>query len=356
MSDEEGLLQSMLAEPNNVHLWLMVADWLEERGDPRGELVRLAHELTRAVRVRKRDEKESRLQALLARRVQPVVPVLTNSIGMKLALVPPGTFLMGSPRSEPKRSTREGKRQPVEISQAFLLGVYPVTQREYKMVMGRNPAYFNDRKGGGPQHPVENVSWKDALAFCRQLSKRPEEKHARRVYRLPTEAEWEYACRAGTSSPFHYGTSLSSKQANFEGKNYPYGGAPKGRYLRRTSKVGSYIPNAFGLYDMHGNVSEWCEDELPIPDRDYTFDRCKDRVIRGGSWYDAGLNCRSASRDSFPVVDGDYVHGFRVVCVAHEQVKKRALGERGKGTSTGSADAAAITAVRLQRRSGPPRR
>jgi uncharacterized protein (TIGR02996 family) len=318
MSEEARFLQAMLAEPNNVRLRLVAADWLEEHGDARGELIRLSHELTRATKVRKREEKETRLQALLAGRLMPLVPVQTNSIGMKLALVPPGTSLVGSPKSEANRAGNERKPEPVVISQAFFMGVYPVRQREYTMVMGENPAHFNEHNGGGPDHPVEQVSWKKAVAFCRQLTKRPEEKRAGRQYRLPTEAEWEYACRAGTSSPFHYGESLSSKQADFNGR-YPYGDAPKGRYLKRTSKVGMYRPNAFGLYDMHGNVSEWCEDELPILDRDYTYPKSKDRVIRGGSWHDAGWSCRSASRDSFPSVDGDYCHGFRVVCVAAEK-------------------------------------
>jgi uncharacterized protein (TIGR02996 family) len=313
MSEETGFLQAMLAEPNNVQLRLVVADWLEKRGDLRGEVLRLSHELTRPIRVQQREVKESRLQALLAGRLKPFVPVQTNSIGMKLALVPPGTSLAGSPRSEAQRAANERKRQPVEVSQAFFMGVYPVTQREYTMVMGENPAHFHERNGGGPEHPVEQVSWKKAVAFCRQLSKRPEEKRAGCHYRLPSEAEWEYACRAGTSSPFHFGESLGAKQANFNGK-YPYGDAPKGRYRKRTSKVGSYPPNAFGLHDMHGNVSEWCEDELAIPDRDYTYPKSKDRVIRGGNWQDAGWSCRSASRDSFPSGDGDYFHGFRVVC------------------------------------------
>jgi uncharacterized protein (TIGR02996 family) len=317
MSEEARFLQAMLAEPNNVRLRFVAADWLEEHGDARGEVIRLSHELTTAVKVRKREEKESRLQALLAGKLLPVVPVQTNSIGMKLALVPPGMCLVGSPKSEAGRARDERKRR-VEIGRAFFIGVYPVTQREYTMVMGENPAHFNERNGGGPDHPVEQVSWKKAVAFCRQLTKRPEEKRARRQYRLPTEAEWEYASRAGTSSPFHFGESLSSKQANFNGQ-YPYGDAPKGRYLKRTSKVGRYRPNAFGLYDMHGNVSEWCEDELAIPDRDYTYPKGKDRVIRGGSWQDAGWGCRSACRDSFPAADGDYFHGFRVVCVAAEK-------------------------------------
>src|SRR5262249_11368647 len=138
--------------------------------------------------------------------------------------------------------------------------------------------------------PVERVSWHEAVKFCKKLSVRPAEKRARRVYRLPTEAEWEYACRAGTSTPFHFGRSLSSRQANFDG-NAPYGGAAKGPWLRRTCKVGSYQPNGFGLFDMHGNLFQWCNDWYG---RDYYKDSPRQdpqgpdegtaRIVRGGSW------------------------------------------------------------------------
>src|SRR5262249_4711820 len=132
---------------------------------------------------------------------------------------------------------------------------------EYEKVVGKFPnrPIFKADRGGGPDHPMENVLWAEAVEFCKRLSALAEEKRAARRYRLPTEAEWEYACRAGTTTPFHFGDSLSAKQANFNG-NFPYGDAGKGPYLRQTAKVGSYLPNAWGLYDMHGNVAEWCAD------------------------------------------------------------------------------------------------
>jgi formylglycine-generating enzyme required for sulfatase activity len=171
---------------------------------------------------------------------------------------------------------------------------------------------------------VEDVSWNDAVEFCEQLSEMPEEKRAGRVYRLPTEAEWEYACRGGASSskPFSFGDSLSSTQANFDG-NYPYGGADKGPYLARTTRVGSYEANAFGLYDMHGNVWEWCADWY---DQNYYKDSPRNdpkgpatstsRVLRGGSWLDVGRVCRAAFRYDFEPGDRNFIIGFRVVLVA----------------------------------------
>ena len=192
---------------------------------------------------------------------QDEVQVISNSVEMKLARIPAGTFMMGSPRNEAERDRRE-TRHEVTITRSFNIGIYEVTQAEYTKVMTgtpdfRNRAAFSAGRGGGPNHPMENVEWKNAVAFCKRLSALPREKAAGRKYRLPTEAEWELACRAGGQTAFHTGDSISSAQANFNG-NYPYGNATTGRYLRKTAKVGSYKPNAFGLHDMHGNVAEWC--------------------------------------------------------------------------------------------------
>src|SRR5262245_29442913 len=200
-----------------------------------------------------------------------------NSIGITLALIPAGTFLMGSPQEEQRRSKDEDQHE-VEITKPFYLAVFPVTQGQFRRVKGYNPSFFSSdgrgmegveyaqapaggsdkvrELGGTDDFPVENVSWDEAVEFCRRLSALEPEMAAGRVYRLPTEAEWEYACRGGASGyhVFHYGSSLTSTQANFDG-DYAYGAAP-GPYLGRTSKAGSYEPNAFGLFDMHGNVWE----------------------------------------------------------------------------------------------------
>jgi formylglycine-generating enzyme required for sulfatase activity len=260
------------------------------------------------------------LAAELARLLAAPRParLITNSIGMKLTLIPAGTFLMGSPDTEPERTADEGPLHEVAISEDFYLGVYPVTQREYEAIVGQNPAYFHKGFQGGPDHPVEQVNWDEAVAFCQRLSNLPAEKAAGRAYRLPTEAEWEYACRAGTTTPFWFGTSASSKHANFDGRN-PYGGASKGSYLERTSKVGSYPANPWGLFDMHGNVWEWCSDWF-----DENYFRNNDnndpkgppgnrRVLRGGAWDNGSQGCRSACRDGNDPGGRSGNFGFRVV-------------------------------------------
>jgi uncharacterized protein (TIGR02996 family) len=238
---------------------------------------------------------------------------LVNGLGMEFRLIPPGTFLMGSPASESQRRPNEGPQHEVELTRPFYLGVYPVTQREFQAVMGHNPAAFT-AENGGPLHPVENVSWLDGQDFCERLSKR----ERGRKYRLPTEAEWEYACRAGTTTAFSFGPHATTRYANYDG-NYPYGGKHKEAYLKRTSAVGSYPPNAFGLYDMHGNVWEWCQDWYG--DRYYQRSPKKDprgprtgrgRVLRGGCWDCIGSYFRAAHRYGNPVEGRDNYKGFRV--------------------------------------------
>src|SRR5262249_36572146 len=156
----------------------------------------------------------------------------------------------------------EGPCRKVVLGRAFYLGKYPVTQEQYERVMSRNPSWFASTGRGRDQvkefadtgnFPVENVTWEEAVEFCRRLSDLPAERRAGRVYELPSEAEWEYACRAGTTTPFHFGTELNGRRANCDG-NHPYGTATRGPYLGRTCPVGCYTANAWGLYDMHGNV------------------------------------------------------------------------------------------------------
>jgi formylglycine-generating enzyme required for sulfatase activity len=257
--------------------------------------------------------------------------VITNSIGMKLARIPAGEFMRGSPRSEPERDDKE-QLHKVRITRPFYIGVYEVTQAEYAKVM-EGLRDFRDRSAfKGENNPVENVEWRLAKVFCERLSARPEERKAGRKYRLPTEAEWEYACRAGTRTAFHFGDSLSSEQANFNG-NYPASDGKKGKYLRKTAPVGSYPPNAWGLYDIHGNVAEWCADWY---DPDYYADSPEDDplgppfgvvetgfdnfehnyfvVVRGGCWVDDGRACRSAYRFRAMPNTQYRLIGFRIVC------------------------------------------
>ncbi len=241
---------------------------------------------------------------------------IVPDLGLEMAWIEPGSFTMGSPASEKNRDDDERQHQ-VSLTKGFWLGKYEVTQGEWETLMGNNPSRFF--KSAEKRAPVEGVSWEEAMAFCRKLTER--ERSAGRLprgyeYSLPTEAQWEYACRAGTRSAFSYGSSLSSRQANFEG-NYPYGGASKGPYLKKTAPVGSYASNDWGLYDMHGNVWEWCYDWKG----NYTMGTATDpagpssgsaRVERGGSWNDYARSCRSALRGSSTPGARSILLGFRL--------------------------------------------
>jgi formylglycine-generating enzyme required for sulfatase activity len=262
--------------------------------------------------------------------------MITNAIGMKLALIPAGKFLMGSPANEAERDTDEHQHEVV-ITKPFYMGVHEVTQRDWERIMPKNLSVFQSKNGGSPEHPVEQVLWSEAVEFCKKLSELSEEKSAGRVYRLPTEAEWEYACRARTKTVSHFGNTLSADQANFNG-HFPFGGALEGPYLQKTAKVGSYPPNGFGLYDMHGNVAEWCSDWY---DPEYYRHSAKEdpqgppkgvvatgfgdfyHVVRGGSWLDEGRGCRAAYRFRYMPSDRYRLVGFRVVCESAGKAKEK---------------------------------
>jgi formylglycine-generating enzyme required for sulfatase activity len=247
---------------------------------------------------------------------------------MKLVRIPAGKFVMGSPANEPERDPEEVQHE-VEITKPFYMGAHEVTQGQFQRIMAKSNPHFNANRGGGPDHPMELVKWREAVTFCERLSDRPEEQKAGRTYRLPTEAEWEYACRAGTTTAFHFGDPLSSMQANFNG-NYSFGGAAKGPYHQKTMKAGSYPPNAWGLYDMHGNVGEWCADYYDpgyykqSPKQDPTgpakgvvstdFPPEHFRVVRGGCWIDEARGCRAAYRFRLQPIEPYRWVGFRVVC------------------------------------------
>jgi formylglycine-generating enzyme required for sulfatase activity len=236
---------------------------------------------------------------------------ITNSIGMKLVLIPKGTFMMGSPESEKGRDKDDETQHEVTISKDYYLGVIEVTQGQYEKVMGTNPSHFQKqfiRKSDSSMYPVEQVSWEDAVDFCKKLSELPEEKKAGRVYCLPTEAEWVYACRAGSKSAYSFGETSKSLgdyawfDRNSKGQTHP---------------VGERKPNAWGLYDMHGNVWEWCSDRYgeypkvavsdPVGPREGSV-----RVLRGGSWCDVAASCRSAIRRRYvPSIRGNDL-GFRL--------------------------------------------
>jgi formylglycine-generating enzyme required for sulfatase activity len=260
---------------------------------------------------------------------------ITNSVGMKLARIPPGKFTMGSPTEEEWRNPIDEQQHEVEITRELWLGVHEVTQAQFQKVMGYNPSFFSHngrgkqgadydwKPAGGKDRvkidtcnfPVENMSWDEAVEFCQKLSVLGAEKKAGRKYCLPSEAEWEYACRGRAPSyqAFHVGDSLSSRQANF----VDFRGRKEG-----TCRVGSYEPNSFGLFDMHGNVREWCADRYDA--RYYARSPQKDpagpaegesRVMRGGCWSDFQRHCRSARRNRYsPGVRSNRL-GFRVAMV-----------------------------------------
>ena len=238
----------------------------------------------------------------------------TNSIGMKFVKVPKGTFWMS-------KDEKNAQKQ-VKIEQDFYMGIYEVTQGQWQAVMGKNPSCFSrtgrykDSVKNIPdkdlvQLPVEEVSWQDTQEFIKKLNKKVKESGW--VYRLPSEAEWDYACRGGANSKqdchfdFYFTnptSNLSSRQANFDG-NRPFGKASKGPNLQRTIRVGSYQPNALGIYDMHGNVWEWCQNEYVA----------SSGVLRGGCWGSPAVHCRVASRYRLGSVIPLASFGFRLVAV-----------------------------------------
>ncbi|HBW32963.1 formylglycine-generating enzyme family protein [Anabaena sp. FACHB-709] len=248
-------------------------------------------------------------------------------LGIEMVAIPGGTFNMGSPKNEPNRSHHESPQHTVTV-QPFFMSKYPITQAQWRFVaqlpqinreISSEPSRFK-----GDTLPVEQVSWYNAVEFCHRLSK-----YTGRPYTLPTEAEWEYACRAGTTTPFYFGKTITGDLANYDATSN-YLNEPKGQYKERTNPVGQFPPNAFGLYDMHGNVWEWCLDDWHnnykgaptdgsawLDNNDNLYQKQGSAVLRGGSWDDLPEGCRSASRLSLNRAVRDlilYSFGFRVVC------------------------------------------
>jgi len=246
---------------------------------------------------------------------------LGDDIHLKMVSIPGGNFVMGSPEQELEKDDSEGPPHPVAVP-SFFIGQYLVTQAQWKAVaafpkversLESNPAQFK-----GDDRPVENISWLDAMEFCARLSQKTE-----RQYRLPSEAEWEYACRAGTTTPFHFGETITTALANYDG-DLIYGNGPKGKDREETTPVGRFgVANAFGLYDMHGNVSEWCADRWhqnyhgAPTDGSAWMNNKNDKsphLLRGGAWVSSPRGCRSAYRkDGLPTLRKDFV-GLRVAC------------------------------------------
>ena len=232
---------------------------------------------------------------------------VVTSIGVRLKRISAGSFQMGSPSSEHKRDDDE-RQHRVTIANDFLLGATEITQAQWRSVMGSNPSSFK-----GDELPVERVSWLDAVEFCNRLSEREGLRPAYRIsgddvnwietsngYRLPTEAEWEYACRAGTTTPFSFGNNITPDQVNYHGDR-PYRGGRKGRYRERTVDAGSLPANPWGLHEMHGSVWEWCWDWYGSYPSGSVTDPTGPlsgsyRVLRGGGWLSYARSCRSADR------------------------------------------------------------
>jgi formylglycine-generating enzyme required for sulfatase activity len=255
---------------------------------------------------------------------QRYIERLGNSVFLTLVALPGGSFVMGSPEDEQGRYDREGPQYDVQVP-AFLMGRYPVTQEQWRAVaampmqsreLNPDPSRFQ-----GDNRPVERVSWYDAVEFCNRLSA-----HTGRQYRLPSEAEWEYACRAGTTTPFHFGDTLSPEVANYSSSS-AYANGPTGNSPGETTPVDRYgVANSFGLCDMHGNVREWCLDHYhssyagaPSDGSawiDAEAEKDKSRIRRGGSWGSFPRNCRSAFRFNYLPRGSDLIIGFRVTCVA----------------------------------------
>ena len=261
-------------------------------------------------------------------KAQQFIEQLPNGLTLAMVLIPSGTFLMGAPEAEPQSRDSERPQHLVTVPE-FLMGRYPMTQAQWWAIaelpkvnidLNPNPAKFteHDRGDRAENRPVECVTWHEAIEACDRLS------HATgRPYGLPSEAQWEYACRAGATkpTPFCFGEPITPELANYDG-NYTYANGPKGASRQRTTAVGSFPANAWGLHDMHGNVWEWCADlwhsnyqGAPTDGSAWTSDSTKDsRPLRGGSWSSNPRNCRSAVRvKNSPDSRFNYV-GFRVCC------------------------------------------
>ena len=271
------------------------------------------------------NEEVARIEEPIAAAKKAFVEDLGGGITLEMVAIAGGTFKMGQTEAEKQQLIREVGEETYQkylarelpqhqvTIQPFFIGKFAVTQAQYQAILGEDPANFK-----GEKRPVEKVSWHQAVEFCDRLSQKTGKK-----YRLPSEAEWEYACRAGTTTPFSFGETIATDLANYNG-NYTYGSGTKGIYREETKEVDSFPPNGFGLYEMHGNVWEWCADHwhenyqgAPADGSAWIIGGDSDRrLLRGGSWYSNPRNCRSAYRNWNESVNGDNDIGFRLVCSA----------------------------------------
>ncbi len=242
--------------------------------------------------------------------------VVDNGVGMAFVLVPAASFRMG----EAGFRTNEVPVHEVVLTTAFYMGTAPVTQQAYRLVTGQNPAHFTPERGGSTAHPVERVSWDDAARFCERLTARPEEQSARRRYRLPTEAEWEYAARGGTVTPFPTGELFTAAHGTFDARHPFPEGTTTGESATGPTPTGTFPSNSFGLLDVCGGVWEWCSDWYD--EKFYASSPVRDpsgpptgtrRVLRGGSWKNQAHSCRVAYRNALPPHQKNSATGFRVV-------------------------------------------
>ncbi len=262
-----------------------------------------------------------------------------RGVMQRLRWIAPGRFLMGSPEEEPKRERNETQHE-VTLTEGYWLGDTACPQALWKVVMGENPSWFSDVPGSA-EHPVETVSWEDCVIFLERINSEVPGLELR----LPTEAEWEYACRAGTRTPFNVGATITTEQANYDG-NYPYAGGPEGERRAKTMPVKSFEPNAWGLWQMHGNVWEWCWDWHGAYEEGPAVDprgpeEGEYRVLRGGSWNFGARDLRSANRGGYEPGLRSEFKGFRVARgrdsskPAGSEGPERHRGDAGRGARDG---------------------
>jgi uncharacterized protein (TIGR02996 family) len=320
MSVLQGLLAGIVSDPQEETRWLVLADSLEEFDDPRrAELLRLHRRLLGTCcepeQHPERSEWQARIMDLIAGGVRPCVPQetinLPGDVAMTFSFIPPGSFLMGSDHQDGYDNEEPVHR--VTLMKGFFMGIYPVTQEQWIAINGTNPSV---RKGD--KRPVEHVSWNDCQEFCQKLTGHLK---GQVTVRLPSEAEWEYACRAGTTTEFHFGDIINSDLANYDG-NETWNGSPEGECREETTDVGLFLPNSWGLFDVHGNVWEWSQDWFgPYQATDQTDPQGqasgRSHVLRGGAWCLDPVCCRAAFRHSSTADFSSHIYGFRVCFHAH---------------------------------------